>query len=157
MTQAVLKKWITDTLKNDSAYQVLCVDTVGVELNFYRSAPVNEIAESLPFLTVFGDTYDNDDMSSSPWNETWSIPMAIGIQAEEDSVDDAGVKTWESTDKVELIAIAARDILKKEAAGCGIKGESINLLRTEMIITEIGEADDVQASMFLTFGKHNGI
>ena len=157
MTQGKLKKWITDTLKNDTEYQALCISVVGEELNYYRSPPMNKVVEDLPFLATYSNDYEEDDQSQALWNETWEIPIAIAMQSVDKYVMDEDVETWESTDKIEEIAITARDILKRESFGCGIKGESINLIATSLSISEVGEADDVQASMFLTFGKLNSI
>ncbi len=157
MTMGILKKWITDTLNASPEYTTLCTTLVGSKLNYYRSAPMNDAVEALPFMSVYSDEYKEDDLTQQPWNETWSIPIAIVIATDEDSVDDSGVDVWITTDTVEELAVGARDILKKQANGCGISGEAINVLGIELAISEIGEADDVQASMFITFGKLNSI
>lgn len=157
MTMGVLKKWITDTLDSSAEYQAFCTATIGTTLNFYRSSPMNKTVEVLPFLTAYSNESEEDDLTDAPWNETWSIPIAIAITSERKPAEDGNTDVWESTDKVELIAVKAKEILKKEANGCGISGESINLLKTNLAVSEIGEADDVQASMFITFGKLNGI
>ena len=157
MTMGTLKKWITDTLDASVEYQDFCTATIGSTLNFYRSSPVDKVVEVLPFFTAFSDEYQDDDLSEAAWNETWTIPIAIGIEGDKKSVADGNTTVWDSTDKVELLAIKARDILKKDANGCGISGEAINLLKTNLAISEIGEADDVQASMFITFSKLNSI
>ncbi len=157
MTMGILKKWITDTLNNSAEYTTLCTALVGSKLNYYRSAPMNDVVEDLPFMSVYSDEYKEDDLNQQPWNETWTIPIAIAITSNEDSEDDSGVDVWVSTDTVEQLAIKAKEILKKEANGCGISGEAINVLGTDLAVSEIGEADDVQASMFITFGKLNSI
>jgi len=157
MTAGMLKKWITDTLKNDTEFRDFCIATVGKELSYYRSAPINEVVETLPFCTVYSDEYEHNARSEDTWNKTWNIPLAIGITSNDESIDDNGVTVWDSTDKVEEIAMRAIDILTKESFSCGVKNEPINLIDTQMMITEIGEADDTQASLFITFGKLNGI
>ncbi|MDQ1341343.1 MAG: hypothetical protein QG567_2501 [Campylobacterota bacterium] len=158
ITQGIIKKWITDTLKDSAEYQAFCIATIGSALNFYRSAPIdNSKYEALPFLTVYNDDYEKDDLSSSGWGETWIIPIAIAIQSSDDYITDATVKVWESTDKVELLAMKAKEILKKEANGCGIGGEDISVLKTSIAISEIGYSDDVQASMFIMFGKRDSL
>ncbi len=154
---AILKKFVTDTLKNSPEYEALCIAKVGTALNYYRSAPTNNVVEDLPFLTAYSDTFERDDTSQEPWNQTWIIPVAIGIESSSTSADDDGVDVWNSTDKVEELAVEAIEILRKETNGCGVNNENINLLKTEMVISEIGEADDVQASIFITFGKLNSI
>lgn len=157
MTMGILKKWITDTLKNSPEYEALCIATVGSALKFYRSSPMDKVAEDLPFLTAFSDEYEEDDLTEAAWNETWTIPIAIGIEGVKKSIQDNNVTVWTSTDNAELLAVEAKKLLKKEANGCGISGEAINVLKTNLAVSEIGEADDVQASMFITFGKLNSI
>ena len=157
ITMGIIKKWITDTLYASAEYQQFCTDTIGSTLNFYRSAPIDDNSnEILPLFTAYSQDYEMDDSSQEIWNETWVIPIAIAIVSNEDYVVDSSVKVWESTDKVELLAIKAKEIIKKELS-CGINNTSINVLKTEVAISEIGEADDVQASMFITFGKPNGL
>jgi len=156
-TRDTLKKWVTDTLYNSAEYTTLCTTLVGSKLNYYRSAPMNDVVETLPFMSVYSDEYKEDDLSQQPWNETWVIPIAIAITSNEDSIDDSNVEVWESTDIVEQLAVEAKKILKREANGCGVSGEAINVLGTDLAVSEIGEADDVQASMFITFGKLNSI
>ena len=154
MTMQILKKWITDTLKTSVEYTTLCNDALGSTLNFYRSSPADRPAETLPFLTAFSG--DSEDDLTAEYVEEWRIPIAIGIDGEKRSIDDDDVTVWESTDKAELLITTARDILKK-ASSCGIKNEDVRYVRSNYIVTEIGEADDVQASMFITFGKINSI
>lgn len=164
MTMGILKKWATDTLKNSAEFQTLCTTVLGEQLNYYRSAPVDSTEhEVLPYLTVYSDEHEVDDTSQEFWNETFNLPLSIGITTEtadgdeKDAVNDAGVTVWETTDDAELLASTAKTILKTKANGCGIGGEDIRLIRSRLYVSEIGEADDVQASMLLTFAKANSI
>lgn len=157
LTMGQLKKWATDTLKADATYTALCIATVGSALNYYRSSPVDTVEESLPFFTAFTDEASQDFTGASDFNRTWNIPFALGIVANEKPVTEVGVKTWVSTDNAELLAVHAIETLRKEARSCGIYGEDVIILNTRLIVTEIGEADDIQANIFLTFGELNHI
>lgn len=157
MTMGVIKKWITDTLSTDTEFKTLCTSTIGNPLNLYRSSPMDRIVETMPFLTVFSDTLNEDYSDRVEYGETLEVPIAIGIEAVETSVADGETTLWESTDKVELIAKSAVNSLRFQARSCGIGGEDVIILSARIIVSEIGEADDVQANVFLTFGKLNHI
>jgi hypothetical protein len=152
-----LKKWATDTLSADATYTALCIATVGEALNFYRSSPVDTVEESLPFFTAFTDEATQDFTGATDFNRTWNVPFALGISANERAEMDGVVKTWKSTDDAEILAVNAIEVLRKEAKSCGIYGEDVIILNTRLIVTEIGEADDIQANIFLTFGELNHI
>jgi len=156
ITMGVIKKWITDILDSNEEYQTFCTVTIGSTLNFYRSSPMDKPAETIPFFTAYSNETEKDLSTQEIWNETWDIPIAIAIETEENPVEDGDTKVWESTDKVELLAVKAIEILKREIS-CGINGTSISILKTFITVSEIGEADDVQASMFITFGKSNSL
>ena len=155
ITMGILKKWATDTLKNSTEFQAICTSTIGAQLNYYRSAPMDRPAETLPYFTAYSDEYEEDPESDKA--ETWVIPIAIAIECVDDFETDADVSVWTSTDKVELLAMHAKEILKTEANGCGIQGEDLRVIRSNLIVTEIGQADDVQANLFITLGKTNSI
>jgi len=157
MTAKIIKKWIANTLKNDELFKNFCIEKIGSELNYYISPPVNDVVEVLPFMAVYTDSYANDRQSDANWNETWSIPMAIGIETTVEEIVEDGVYVWTGIDDIEEVASKVKELLQKEADSMGIENESINLINTDMVISDIGEADDIQASMLLSFGKLNGL
>lgn len=156
-TMGSISKWITDTLKADATFAALCVATVGSALNYYRHSPVNRVVEDMPFLTVFSDELNQNFIGGAEYFRTWSIPIALGILANEDEVLEGAVRVWSSVDHAETLANSVVELLRKEARSCGINNESVIILDTRIIVTEIGEADDVQANIFLTFGEENHI
>jgi len=157
MNMGTLKKWITDTLYNSAEYQAFCNVTIGSSLNFYRSAPVDDNSnEQLPFLTVYSDSLDKDYAGEQFWRDSFIIPIAIAIIGSDESITDSNITIWDSSDKVELLALKAEEILLKQIS-CGISGEDIRVLRTQIVVSEVGYSDDVQANMFITFGKPNSI
>ena len=157
MTLKTIKKWITDTLAENTDFEQFCIDEVGKKLNFYRSSPVHKVVETLPFMTVYGTKKDEDKLSSG-YSNVITIPIVIGIEETEDEVVESnGVKVWESTDKVEAIADEICAIISKEQS-CGINGDySYRIISKDIFITSIGEADDVEAQMIITFGKLNEV
>jgi len=158
LLQSDIKSWIIDTLKNDADYTQLCVDTVGSTLNFYSSSPMdNEEHFAYPSFEVYSDETMSSYDSSSPFGKIFTIPIAIAIEVDDEPVDVSGTKKWDSTDKVEKLAMYAENILRREA-NCGINNNYAKLLNSELQISEIGEATrDVQAAMWIQFGLHNNI
>lgn len=163
ITMGILKKWITDTLSSDASFSALCVATVGSSLNFYRGTPYNKVVETTPFFTAFSDESDLTFFNGGEYPNTWSVPCALAI----DSLDtdempilpvvDGVTSVYELTDKVELLAYNAVEVLRNKARSCGINGENVIILRVNILVSQIGEADDVQANIMLTFGLENHI
>jgi hypothetical protein len=159
ITMGILKKWITDTLKNDATYEALCLSTVGAKLGYYRSSPADQIVEALPFFTAFTSESSQDFVAMDGYTKTWDVPCALGIDGSYDNAgtDDSGVTIWSGTDKAEILAANAIEILRDTARNCGINGEDVQVLETRIIISEVGEFDDIQASIFIKFGLHTSI
>jgi len=67
------------------------------------------------------------------------------------------VRVWKSVDNAEILANGSSKSPTYGVRGCGINGENVIILDTRVVVTEIGEADDVQANIFLTFGEENHI
>ena len=157
ITMSILKKWAIDTAKNSTEFSTLCTDTIGSVLNFYRNSPADQVVEVLPFLTGFSDESSKDYTSQQDFNKTWSVPFALGIEGEYSSIDDDGVTAWESTDKAELLAESFVDLIRTQARNCGINGVDIHVVSSRIIVSQIGEADDIQANIFILFGEMNHI
>ena len=95
--------------------------------------------------------------------KNWNVPCALAINGvgSDDMpvapVTDGTSSVYELTDDAELLALTAVEILRKKAARCGINGENVILMSARVIVSQIGEADDVQANIFLVFGLGNHI
>lgn len=162
LTMGQLAKWAVDTLSNSPTFTALCTAQVGSALNFYRHTPVDgRLMETSPFLTAYSsETALDFSGNGMDYPDTWDIPIAIGYEVplnEESPSIDGNAKVWLPSDKVELIAVNAIDILRKEASSCGIGGENVIITNARVIVTEIGEAVDVQANVFITFGRMRNI
>ncbi len=157
MRIGIIKKWITDTLVESTEFDDYVNTVLGKSLNYYRSSPITEAKEVYPYLTVFGVGKEDDRTSDDILSNVWNIPIAIGIEEADDPIVEAnGVTVWDSSEKVELIETKMMEILGKEVR-CGISGEDIHIASVNTFLTEIGEADDVEAQTFITFGKYRDI
>lgn len=153
-TMADIKAWAVQTLKNDAGFTQFCVNTVGSVLNFYSNSPADRVEEVLPFLTAFSYETAHDFASREDFSRTWSIPFAIGVYGDYNSVDDLGVTIWNAPDTAERLATEAVEVLRREAMSCG---NDIQVLSYRILVTQIGEAEDVQANLFVIFGQMNTI
>jgi hypothetical protein len=149
LTMGIIKKWITDSLSQDSDFEALCQDTIGGKLNYYRSTPIDLVYEKLPYFTAFSNY--SEFSKDGEWEKTFMIPCSIGIQADLDPLDETNSEVFESVDKVEIIAVEAMRVLHKEIT-CGVKGEDLRILGWTLNTTEIGEADEVQGVLVIRFG-----
>ena len=154
MRIGTIKKWITDTLVASTEFNDYVQTILSKDLNYYRSSPMNDTKENYPYLTVFGVGKEDDRTAEGLMSDIWNIPIAIGIEENEDPIIEAnGVTVWDSSEKVELIEEKMVEILRKEVR-CGISNEDIQMISVNTFLTEIGEADDVEAQVFITFGKY---
>ena len=163
ITMGILKKWVNDTLSADATFSALCTATVDSPLNYYRGTPINKVVETLPFFTSFTDEANLDFNSGMEYPKNWSVPCALAIKGVDSDempvapVTDGTSEVYELTDDAELLALTAVEILRKKAVQCGINGENVILMSARVIVSQIGEADDVQANIFLVFGLGNYI
>lgn len=155
--QSDVKKWISDTLKDNTEFADFCTQEIGSALNFYRSSPINDIKEEIPYMTVFSDMSKDDNTSEKFFDAEWMIPISMAILDEDDPIDDNGVQVWESVDKIENIAHKAIEILECRLRDFKIKNEDILIVSKTIYLTETGEAEDVQANIMLQFGKVNSV
>jgi len=163
ISMSVLKGWITDTLSADTAFTAQCVASVGSALNFYRGTPMNKVVEVVPFFTAYTDESNKDFYNGGDFSRQWNVPCALAIDSQDITEMPVapitvGVTTvYELTDKAELLADAAVEVLRLKAMNCGINGENVILLSARIVVSQIGEADDVQANIFLVFGLENHV
>lgn len=151
-----LKKWITQTLSADVDFKALCIAQIGEPLNFYRGTPMNELVEITPFFTVFTDEENADYVSRGDFPNTWSVPCALAVSELINSIIlDGETTVYTGTDIVEELAIAAIQVLKREIRACNLG--DMRILQSRVVVSQIGEADDIQANIFLTFGEMTNI
>ena len=154
-SSAEIKKWITQTLSQSASFTALCTSIIDSKLNFYRGTPINDIVEEIPYFTVFTDESSADYTSQSGFQTVWNIPCALTIAENITHITDGDVIVYEVTDNVERLANASIEVLKAELRACNLG--DIRLMQSRVVISQIGEADDIQANIFLTFGELSNI
>lgn len=154
-SSAEIKKWITQTLSQSASLTALCTSIIDSKLNFYRGTPINDVVEEIPYFTVFTDESNADYTSQSGFQTVWNIPCALAIAENITHITDGDVIVYEVTDNVERLANASIEVLKAELRACNLG--DIRLMQSRVVISQIGEADDIQANIFLTFGELSNI
>ena len=141
-TLASIQSFIATQLVNNAEFTTLCVDTIGSKLNFYTDSSILRADEVMPFLVVhkFNKAYEIDK------EPEWIVQMLIGIESEEKYIESGGIRYYQSTSSVETIADKAIEIIKCDLAAVGVEGnKKLFIQNYNVLITEIGEADDIQA------------
>lgn len=149
MRMSDIKAWIISELSQNTEFQQLCITEVGSVLNFYSSTPINDDLEVLPSFTVFSETLDNDFSRNAGYSDNFKIPFAIRINPALDPIESGNIFVFSAPDVAEKLAVKARDIVQKNAKDCG---NDLRLLTFSLYVTQIGEADDVQAVGKFEFG-----
>ena len=152
-----IQGWAATTLKNSASFNQFCIDTIGKTLTFVTSEPVDDReldAVALPFISIWSTVYEENNLSQTPYNKMWTMPISIGIEAVEKPVDINGILVFESTKIAKALAWEAKITLQQKANECGIDNKDIRLIEVlHLSVTEIGEADDIQANLILNFGQ----
>jgi len=146
-----IQEWAGTTLKNSQEFNDFCVATIGEELGFFSSFPFNQVVENPPCMIFYSEIYNGNNVDRGDFFRSWTLPFVIQIIPDEESEDINGVISWTSTNKIKKIAYKVCEILEKTAE-CGINELDIRLTEIESLtITDIDEADDLQAQLFVRF------
>jgi len=153
-----IQGWASSTLKSSVEFNQFCVDVLTEELSFYSSFPFKEEvkANNLPAIIFYTEVMEGDNASTADFFRTWTLPFVVQIIPNEKSEDVGGVTSWTSTLDIKKIIYKACEIL--EANACNIEGGDVRFLKIESLTTtDIDEADDLQAQVFVMFGEDNGL
>lgn len=150
-----IQEWSASTLKASEEFKQFCIDTIGTELNFFSSFPFREEVkeEDLPAIIFYTEVFDASNISTEDFVRFWTLPFVIQIIPIKEPVNINGVLIWDSTAVIKKIAYKACEVLE-ETAECGIDNKDIRVIEIEALsTTDIDEADDLQAQIFLKFGQ----
>ncbi|WBC28537.1 hypothetical protein TPMD03_62 [Thiohalocapsa phage LS06-2018-MD03] len=138
-----LQQFVINEVKNSTEFATLVDDLLGdVEFGFYRGGDLMGEAEPTPYFT----SYKFNSANHEGKDPSWTLQFCIGIDPDENSTLVDGVYVWESTDKVEQLATKALSIVKQSLLDGLFGGSCLLRVSSEnILITEIGEAQDVQA------------
>jgi hypothetical protein len=150
-----IQEWAATTLKASQEFEDFCNNIMQKTFTFYSSLPFNQVVEfdKLPTIIFYSEVFTANNQQDD-FFRTWTLPIVLQILPDAQSEDVAGVTSWTSIQKIKKIAYKACEILEKESNSCGINDLDIRLLEIEALtITDIDEADDLQAQLFISFGQ----
>jgi len=153
-----IQEWASSTLKNNAEFNQFCVDTIGSELSFYSSFPFKEEVreDNLPAIIFYSEMMEGSNNSTADFFREWKLPFVVQIIPRVNSELVNGVESWTSTQDIKKIAYKACEILEKY--DCTIGSGKVRFLAIESLTTtDIDEADDLQAQVFVQFGEDNGL
>lgn len=143
---------VARTLKDSAEYTTLCVDTVGSALTYYTDSSIKRADEVIPYAIVHKINKSEADQEQ----DEWLLQLIIGIHAEEKSIEDDGIWVYPSTNHLETLADKAVELVNCELGTFGVSGEmNIRIFGYNILITEIGEAEDVQAIVTLRLTNYS--
>lgn len=129
-------------------------------VNFYRGADLQANNEVLPYFIAY--KFNSHSMVGE--DSSWMVQYVIGINSSNDpdsevpeTVTDAdGILIYPATDKVEALAVKALGIIRQGISSGGIGGVcNLHIADANILITEVGEAYDVQAIVTLRLESYS--
>lgn len=148
-----LQETIIRSIYDSQDFTDLCVSKVGQKLNFFKDAATVRFDEgTLPYLVV----HKFNKVTEVSKDNEWILQFLIGIKADEKYVEVNGIKEYVSTNTVEELSDLAMGIANEELRCFGVNGETnIFIVGYNVLITEIGEAEDVQAIVTFTVSQES--
>lgn len=145
-----IQDFIVRTVAKSAVFAQFCTDTIGGQLKYYRGADLRYGPASEASFTAY-KFYSRDEQALET---AWHVQYVIGLPVDEDdkTVDEDGITILPSSDKVEALALTALGIIRQGVRDGGLKGRcDMYVADANVLITEVGEADDVQAIVTLRF------
>jgi len=146
ITLTDVQDFIVRHVKDSAEFKATSDAILGEDINFYRGADIKRYVETLPYYTA----YKFNSQKSEGNDSRWIVQFVIGISGEAEPIVDNGVTIWEATDKVEQLAVKALDVIHEGVLDGSLGGICLLRIADEnILITEVGEALDVQAIVTL--------
>lgn len=153
ITLTDVQDFIVRTVAKSSEFDTLANSLLGSSLSFHRGSDLSRDVEALPHM--IGYKFNSQHIEGD--DPFWIVQYIIAIDGTADPVTDGdGIVIYEATDKVEQLAVKAFDIIKAELRAGGLGGVcTIRIANVNILITEVGEADDVQAIVTLRLEEYS--
>jgi len=157
--QSDIQEFVLSCFKNNADFKALCTSELGSELNLYKDSSIRDNFETLPCLIAH--KLGGEENQSSP-DEYITQFLVVASMPEETNgsvrtkpvLGADGVWRFGISDNVENVTIEAIDIIKCRLRDLGIAGEKpLYISKTSVVMSEIGEADDVMATVTMTIEK----
>jgi len=120
---------------------------------FYRGADLETNIEQLPYFV----SYKFNSREQEGLDPYWMVQYVIGIDGSAPAdVDGDNVTIYPATDHAEQLAAKALGIIRQGISSGGLNGQCLmRITSANILITEVGEARDVQAIVTLRFENYS--
>lgn len=147
ITLTDIQDFIVRQVAKSAEFDTLSNTLLGTSMDFYRGSDLRGALEQTPYFMSF--KFNSQDVEDQ--NSNWIVQYIIAIDGTADAVVDAdNITLYEDSDKVERLAVKALDIIREGLSAGDLGGIcTIRIVDVNILITEIGEADDVQAIVTL--------
>lgn len=147
VTLTDIQDFIVRSVATSTEFNDLCLSSLGTDMTYYRGSDLSKAIEATPYFMSY--KFNSQDVETQ--NSSWVLQYIIAIDGNsEPIVDSDGITLYEDSDTVETLATKALDIIKDELRSGGLGGIcTIRIVDVNILVTEIGEADDVQAIVTL--------
>jgi len=147
ITLTDIQDFIVRQVKNSADFDTLSNSLISASLVFYRGSDLSKAVEATPYF--IGYKFNSQDIENQ--DSSWVVQYVIAIDGTaKPIVDGDGITLYEDSDDVEKLAVKALDIIREGLSAGDLGGIcTIRVVDTNILVTEIGEANDVQAIVTL--------
>lgn len=147
--QSSIQEFIISCFKSNQEFKDLCASELGSELNLYKDSSIRESYEQLPCMIVHKLGAEGNLQSPDEYTAQFLVCANEPSTAPTQGAD--GVWRFGVSDNVENVTISAIDTVKCRLRDLGIEGvKPLYVTKTSVVMSEIGEADDVMAIVTMT-------
>lgn len=147
ITLTDIQDFIVRQVAKSSEFAALSNTILGKTIGFYRGSDLSKAIEDTPsFIAYKFNSQDVEDQNSN-----WVVQYVIAIDGvSEPVIDIDGITLYEDSNNVETLAVKALDIIREGLSAGDLGGIcTLRIVDVNILVTEIGEADDVQAIVTL--------
>jgi len=149
---SAIQSVITSSLKNSIDFKNKSLSLIGEELNFYMDTSILYEEEKTPYIAFhkFNSTFDENS------NNDYILQFIVSLYYGEPKTDANGINYVEEVSFAEELALEALKDIKETLVCVGVDGDrSLYVSNYNILITEVGEAEDIQAIVTLRVSNEN--
>ena len=156
ITLTDIQDFMVREVATSTEFADLATSLLGVTFKFYRGVDLRYEEYADPYFV----SYKFHSQNPEGEDPTWFLQYIIGLPDPADTVSPApdtdGVIVTPLTDHIEALAVKALGIIRQGLSSGGLNGQcNMRIADANILITEVGEADDVQAIVTLRFQAFN--
>ena len=135
-----INRTITNTVKSNADFNQYVEDNLGSAMTYFSEAHILEDDEIPSFVTYSLETISEENLTH------YTVQYVITAISNERAENVDGIYTYTVKKHLEYLAFESLKLVEEEIGCFGINGNTnISVAHKNLMFTEIGEADDVQA------------